>query len=152
MTDRGMNTLAVHGLEELFSSCAVVCQFFWFWKEIGFGVTCVLRVQYSCVIVLCFWFLREIVFDFAYLLSVQNSCAVVSVFWLWRERFLLWSKKKSYWVTLFYRKKNPIKKVYFSWDPNFLILLIPFMHCMDLQPYSHNSFSKISRAFFASRN
>jgi hypothetical protein len=25
-------------------------------------------------------------------------------------------------------------------------------NCMDLQPYSHNSFSKISRAFFASRN
>ena len=38
MTDRGTNTLAAHGLEELFSSCAVV-SVFWFWREIGFGVT-----------------------------------------------------------------------------------------------------------------
>jgi hypothetical protein len=81
-----MNTLAVCGLEEPFSSCAVVCQFFWFWWEIGFGVTYVLRVQYSCGVVLIFWFWWEIVFGFAYILSVQYSCAVVSVFWLWRER------------------------------------------------------------------
>jgi hypothetical protein len=38
MTDRGTNTLTAHGLEELFSICAVV-QFFGFWWEIGFGVT-----------------------------------------------------------------------------------------------------------------
>jgi hypothetical protein len=31
-------TLAARGLEELFSSCAVV-SFFCFWQEIGFGVT-----------------------------------------------------------------------------------------------------------------
>jgi hypothetical protein len=37
ITDRGTNTLAAHGLEELFSSCAVV--FLGFWWEIGFGVT-----------------------------------------------------------------------------------------------------------------
>jgi hypothetical protein len=30
--------LAVHGLEEFFSSCAVV-SVLWFWREIGFGVT-----------------------------------------------------------------------------------------------------------------
>ncbi len=52
MTDRGTNTLAARGLEKFFSSCAVVCQFFWFWREIGFGVTYVLRVQYSCGVVL----------------------------------------------------------------------------------------------------
>jgi hypothetical protein len=38
MTDRGTNTLAARGLEELFFCCAVV-SVFWFWREIGFGVT-----------------------------------------------------------------------------------------------------------------
>ncbi len=47
--------------------------------------TYVLRVQYSCGVVLVFWFWREIVFGVLYVLSVQYSCAVVSVFWLWRE-------------------------------------------------------------------
>ncbi len=37
-TDRGMNTLAAHGLEELFFSCAVV-SVFWLWQEIVLGVT-----------------------------------------------------------------------------------------------------------------
>jgi hypothetical protein len=45
----------------------------------------VLRVQYSCGVVLLFWFWQEIVFGVAYILSVQYSCAVVSVFWLWQE-------------------------------------------------------------------
>jgi hypothetical protein len=36
--DRGTNTLAARGLEELFSSCAVV-SVFWLWQEIGFGFT-----------------------------------------------------------------------------------------------------------------
>ncbi len=44
--------------------------------------TYVLRVQYSCGIVLVFWFWREIVFGFTYVLSVQYSCAVVSVFFV----------------------------------------------------------------------
>ncbi len=39
-----------------------------------------LRVQYSCVVVLVFWLWREIVFGVMYILSVQYSCAVVSVF------------------------------------------------------------------------
>jgi hypothetical protein len=38
MADREMNTLAARGLEELFSSSAVVSVFY-FWREIGFGVT-----------------------------------------------------------------------------------------------------------------
>ncbi len=44
--------------------------------------TYVLRVQYSCGVVLVFWFWREIVFDVTYVLSVQNICAVVSFFFL----------------------------------------------------------------------
>jgi hypothetical protein len=59
----------------------------WFWREIGFGGTYILRVQYSCGIVLVFWLWWEIVFGFAYVLSVQYSCAAVS--------FLVMSGKSS---------------------------------------------------------
>jgi hypothetical protein len=38
MTDGETNTLALHGLEELFSSCAVV-SVLWLWREIVLGVT-----------------------------------------------------------------------------------------------------------------
>ncbi len=39
-TDRQRpNTLAAHGLEELFSQLWF-CVSFWFWREIGFGFTC----------------------------------------------------------------------------------------------------------------
>ncbi len=38
MTDRGTNTLAARGLEELFSSCAVLSVFL-LWQEIVLGVT-----------------------------------------------------------------------------------------------------------------
>ncbi len=50
--------------------------------------TYVLRVQYSCGVVLVFWFWREIVFGVTYVLSVQLHCVGVSVFWLWREILL----------------------------------------------------------------
>ncbi len=39
-----------------------------------------------------------------------------------------------------------------QWVPNFLLLCISFLLCIDLQPYSNDCFSKISRTFFASRN
>jgi hypothetical protein len=89
MPDRGTNTLAAHGLEEPFFQLCCCVSVFWFRREIVFGVTYVLRVQYSCGIVLVFWFWREIVLCFAYVLSVQYSCAVVSVFLLWQERVLM---------------------------------------------------------------
>jgi hypothetical protein len=38
ITDGETNTLAARGLEELFS-VVLLCQFFGFWQEIGFGVT-----------------------------------------------------------------------------------------------------------------
>ncbi len=38
MTDRKTNTLAARGLEDLFP-VVLLCQFFLFWREIGFGVT-----------------------------------------------------------------------------------------------------------------
>ncbi len=65
-------------------SCGVVLVF-WFWQKIVFGVTYVLSVQYSCGVVLVFWFWQKIVFGVTYVLSVQYSCAVVSVFLLWQE-------------------------------------------------------------------
>ncbi len=79
-TDGLTNTLAVRGLEEPFFHLCCYVSVFWFWQEIGFDVSYVLRVQYSCGIVLVFWFWQEIVFGFAYVLNVQYSCAVVSVF------------------------------------------------------------------------
>ena len=76
------------GWRNFFSSRAVVSVFgsggkyrFWFYLL----CTYVLRVQYSCGVVLVFWFWWEIVFGVTYVLSVQYSCAVVSVFWLWQE-------------------------------------------------------------------
>ncbi len=89
MTDRGTNALTLRGLEEPFFQLCCCVSVFWFWQEIGFGVTYVLRLQYSCGFVLVFWFRWEIVFGFAYVLSVQYSCAVVSVFWLRREILLM---------------------------------------------------------------
>jgi hypothetical protein len=91
--------------------------------------------------VLVFWFWRESVFGVTYILSVQYSCVVVSVFWLWREIVLLreivlkmrtpfdflWavSTKKSYWVTLLWSNS---RCVYFV-RPNTLLLCI-FLFCI----------------------
>ncbi len=66
----------------------------------------VLRVQYSCGVVLVFWFWWEIGFGVMYVLSVQYSCAVLSIFWLWREIDL---KMR----TRFY-KKNLIGLLYYD--------------------------------------
>ncbi len=85
ITDRGTNTLAARGLEELFFQLCC-CVSFWFWREIDFGFTylCIWStIQLWCFV--SFWFWREIVFGVTYVLSVKYSCAVVSVFLLWRE-------------------------------------------------------------------
>ncbi len=63
----GKQVLVVHTAMYLeYHIVVVLCWFFWFWREIVFGVTYKLIVQ-------------------SYVLSVQCSCAVVSVFLLWRE-------------------------------------------------------------------
>ncbi len=64
-----------------FFPVVLLCQFL-FWQEIGLGCTYyyVLRVPYSCGVVLVFWFWQEIVFGVTYVLRVQYSCAVVSFF------------------------------------------------------------------------
>ncbi len=92
---------------------------------------------------LVFWFWREIVFGVTYVLSVQYSCAVVSFLLLWREIELwqetvlkmrtsfdfLWavSTKNSYWVTLLW---SDSLCVYFI-RPNTLLLCI-FLFCIFL--------------------
>ncbi len=68
-----------------FPSQAVVSVFDSGGKQVLILHTYVLRVQYSCDVVLFFWLWREIVFGVMYVLSVQYSCVVVSVFWLWQE-------------------------------------------------------------------
>ena len=53
------------------------CVSVWFWQEIGYGLhTHVLRVQYSCGVVLVFWLQQEIVFGVMYILSVQYLSVV----------------------------------------------------------------------------
>jgi hypothetical protein len=73
-----------------FFPVVLLCQFFGSGEKLVLVLhTYVLRVQYSCGIVLVFWFWPEIVFNVTYytylVLSVQCSCAVVSVFLLWQE-------------------------------------------------------------------
>ncbi len=84
MTVEQIHPLRV-GWWNIFSSFAVVSVFGSGGKQVLVLQTYVLRVQYSCGIVLVFWFWQEIVFGVLYVLSVQNSCAVVSVIWLWQE-------------------------------------------------------------------
>ena len=62
----GKQVLVVHTTMYLeYHTVVVLCYFFWFWREIDFGVT--------------------------YILSVQYSCVVVSVFLLWRESYLVYN-------------------------------------------------------------
>ncbi len=66
--------------------CCVVSVFGSGGKQVLVLHTYLLRVQYSCGVVLVCWFWQEIVFGVMYVLSVQySSCVVVSGFWLWRE-------------------------------------------------------------------
>ena len=101
------------------------------------------RVKYTCyawaggtffpVVLLCwvsFLFWWEIgVLHTTYVLRVPYSCAVVSVFCCGGKANL---------VQIFLL--------------NLRIFFLYFLLCMDLQPYSHNSFSKISRTLFDFRN
>ncbi len=89
----------------------------------------VLRVPYSCGVVLVFLIWQEIVLG-TYVLSVQYSCAVVSVF------CCCGGKANLVQISLL----NP--RIFFSY----------FLLCMDLQPYSHDCFSKISRTLFDIQN
>ncbi len=77
------------------AGCAVVLVFGSGGKEV-LVVHTTMYLEYHTVVVLCqfFWFWREIVLGVTYVLSVQYSCAVVSVFLLWRKSFITTGKKK----------------------------------------------------------
>ncbi len=72
-------TLAARGLEELFFQFCC-CVSFSVLAGKRFWCFVLTRVQYSCGIVLVFWFWREIVFGVTYILRIQYSSAVMSVF------------------------------------------------------------------------
>jgi hypothetical protein len=85
LTESQIHLLRV-GWRNLFSSYAAVSVFCSGVKWVlVLHTSYVLRVRYSCGVMLVFWFWREIVFGVAYVLSVQYRCAVVSVFLLWPE-------------------------------------------------------------------
>ncbi len=71
--DRGTKYLLHMGWWNSFPSSCVVVSFFWFRREIVFGVTYVLRVQYSCGLVLVFWFWRETNFGVSYTILEYNT-------------------------------------------------------------------------------
>ncbi len=84
-TDGESDTLATHGLEEpFFQLCCCVSYLFWREMVLVLHTPYVLRVPYSCGVVLVFLIWWEIVFG-TYVLSVQYSCDIVSVFLLWQE-------------------------------------------------------------------
>ncbi len=78
------------------AGCAVVSVFGSGRKKV-LVVHTTMYLEYHAVVVLCyfFWFWREIDFGVTYILSVQYSCVVVSVFLLWRESFITTGKKSS---------------------------------------------------------
>jgi hypothetical protein len=80
--------------------------------------------------VLVFWFWREIVFGVTYVLSVQYSCAVVSVFWLWWEIVLKMRTRFYKKILLGYFIMIYSRCVYFI-RPNTLLLYI-FLFCIFL--------------------
>ncbi len=113
-------TLATRGLEELFSSCAVVSVFCSCGKQVlVLHTTCVIRVPYSCGVVLVFLLWREIGVGVTYVLSVQYSCAVVSVFCCGRKAnlvqiFLLNPRIFfSYILVSLFQRNNSLSKIYF---------------------------------------
>ncbi len=109
-----------------FFPVVLLCQFsvlagnrFWFYEPLMY-------FQYPTVVVLCQFFL--IVQDFffgTHVLSVQYSCAVVSVFC--------------------YGGKANVVQIFLL---NTRIFFSCYLLCMDLQPYSHDCFSKILRTLF----
>jgi hypothetical protein len=69
--DGETNTPTARGLEELFFQLCC-CVSFLVLGEIGFGVIFVLILRNSCGVVLIFWFWREIVFDVTYVLKYDT--------------------------------------------------------------------------------
>ncbi len=122
----GTNTLATRGLEELFFQlCCYVS--FSFWREIGFGFTYSLCTQSFIQLWCCVSFFKSGSKQFlirTYL--VYNTVVRLCQF------FCCGGKANLVRIFLL----NP--RIFFSY----------FLLCMDLQPYSHDCFSKIQRTLF----
>ncbi len=109
-TDRETNTLATRGLEEHFSSCAVVSvfgcggnSFRWYLPTMPVVPLCLFLLQWEIVFGCTGRFLVVAGKSFrCYFLTYHTSCAVVSAFWLWREIVFGYSvsKKDSHLVSL----------------------------------------------------
>ncbi len=93
MTDRGTNTLASRGLEEPAHASLGLEEAFFQLCCCVLVVHTAMYLEYHTVVVLRLFFLfwREIVFGVTYVLSVQYSCAVVSFLLLWRESYLVYN-------------------------------------------------------------
>ena len=130
------NTLATHGLEEHFSSCAVVSVFWLWWKQfqviLTFHTSCAVVSFFCCsgkkFLVAWVHFLVVAGNSFRYyFLTYHTSCAVVSVFWLQREIVFGYSvsKKDSYSISLIERQ-TASKCVYFI-RSNTLLLCVSLL-------------------------
>ncbi len=126
ITDRETNTLAKHGLEEpFFQLCC--CVSFLFWREIGFGFTYSLCTQSTIQLWCCVSFFISggkyfLVRTYLVYNTVVQKC----------QFFCCGGKANLVQIFLL----NPT--IFFSY----------FLLCMDLQLYSHDCFSKISRTLF----
>jgi hypothetical protein len=135
---RNKHTLCAWAGGTFFQLCC--CVIFLFWREIGFFLhTYVLRVQYSCGVVLVLWLRQEIVFDVTYVLSVQYSCAVVSVFWLWRE-IVLKMRTRFYKKTIELLYYDPLADVCILHDLTLLALYLSILY-ISLVPRRSTSWS-----------
>jgi hypothetical protein len=81
LTEKRIHLLRV-GWRNLFSSCAVCCVSFWFWRKKGFGsnMHVLLRVQYSCGGALVFCLQWEIVFGVLHIILVYNTVVLLCQF------------------------------------------------------------------------
>ncbi len=161
-TDRETNTLAAHGLEELFSSCAVVSVFL-LWREIVLGVTylpyqlrcCVIFLLRQEIVVGCtdqFWVVS---FRCYLLLIYHTSCAVVSVFWLrWEIVFGCTVSKKDYYLVSLIERESASKCCVYFKRSNILLCISLYLSLVLYRSTDSQtrSFLKISRAFWSSRN
>ncbi len=148
MTDRGTNTLAARGLEELFFQLCC-CVSFLVVAEIVLGDT-YLPYQLCIVSFFCcsgkLFLVAQVGFLVVagksfrcYFLTYHISCAVVSVFWLRREIVFGYSvsKKDSYSVSL--RERRTASKCIYFVRSNTLLLCVFTLASRGLEDPAHAS-------------
>ncbi len=131
-------TLAARGLEELFSSCAVVSVFLLWW-EIVLGVTYLSYQLCHCDFFLIvagnsfglhrsvFWLWWDIVLGVTYLPTIPVVPCAVSVFWLRQEIvFSCTVSKKDFYSVSLIERDSASKCVYFV-RSNTLLLCISLL-------------------------